>query len=52
MPEPICSIKDVREFFQSGEHGRPLPLDELKALSIDERTELRLLLDKYNEKTN
>lgn len=41
----MASLKDLKLFFESGQHGRKMPLAELKELSLDEKNELRQLLD-------
>ena len=44
----MASLKEVKEFFESGPMGRALPLAEFKLLSEEERKELCAELDKIS----
>jgi hypothetical protein len=37
------NIPAIKQYFESGKHGRRVTMDELKALSKDERNELGAL---------
>ena len=41
----ITGIKALKRFFESGIHGRKVTLDELKALSSEDRKELTELAE-------
>lgn len=43
--ETITSVKAIKEYFES-DGGRPMPLKELSALSMDERVEIAELCAK------
>lgn len=45
----MASLAEVKKYFESGEHGRPLPLSEVKVLSAEVRQELCDELDKLSE---
>jgi hypothetical protein len=36
----MAVLADVVKYFKTGKHGRPLPLDEVKQLTPEERAEL------------
>lgn len=40
MAEKMSRLKAIRTFFESGENGRKLTMDELKALTPDDKKEL------------
>jgi len=41
MPEErLGNIPAIKKYFESGEHGHKVEMDELKALTSDERAEL------------
>ncbi len=42
----MATLAQVVVYFKSGEHGRPLPLAEVKLLSSEDRAELAAELDK------
>jgi hypothetical protein len=40
VAEEISKIKAIKDYFEEGVHGRKVEMAELKALSMDERSEL------------
>jgi DNA-binding transcriptional MerR regulator len=42
----MASLKEVKEYFEAGELGRKVPLEEMKVLSKEERDDLASELDK------
>jgi len=50
MSEPISFVKAVQDFFSKDPNGRKVTIDELKALSPEDRKQLRDMLIKegYN----
>lgn len=44
MPEPISFVKACQEFFSNGRHGRKIEIPEFKALTQEDKIELRELL--------
>ena len=43
-----ATIKQIKEFFEEGSHGRKCSIQEMKALSPADRNELRELLDEQS----
>ncbi|GAH36202.1 unnamed protein product [marine sediment metagenome] len=46
MAEQPSALTLIKRFFEKGEHGRKVTLDELKALSKEDREELVELVKK------
>jgi hypothetical protein len=44
MPEAVSFVKACQDFFTRGPHGKKLEIPEFKALTQDDKEELRLLL--------
>lgn len=44
MSEPLSFVKATKRFFESDPHGRKVEISEFKALSQEDRVELRELL--------
>lgn len=50
MAEPISFVKACQEFFTNGKHGRKIEIPEFKALTLEDKLELRdlLIAEGYN----
>jgi len=46
MSESLSTVQAIKEYFESGKHGRRVDMNELKTLSSDERKELGALCAK------
>lgn len=44
MGEPVSFVKACQEFFSNGKHGRKIEIPEFKALTKEDKEELRDLL--------
>jgi len=46
MAEPLSFVKATKDFFENGQHGRKVDISEFKALTSEDKVELRDLLMK------
>lgn len=44
MTQPVSFVRAVKNFFEEGRYGRKVEIAEFKALSADDKVELRDLL--------
>jgi hypothetical protein len=44
MTEPLSFVKAVKTYFENGQYGRKVDISEFKALTQDDKVELRDLL--------
>ena len=42
----MATVKDVRKFFEEGDSGRKVTVAELRALSPEDRQEIKALVEK------
>ena len=50
MREKMSNVAAIREYFSTGKHGRKVEMQELKALSLEDREELGSLARKELER--